>query len=212
MMSMCKIISWVVGKVCLLWAACSFHKTVSHCPASFCTPRPNMPVIRVISWLPTFAFQCQMMKGASFFFFFFLVLILESVIGLHRIGQFQLLLHQWLGHRLGLLWCWIPRSSCRLWDSTCTQVWHSGLLLTMREYSLSTEGLLPTVVDILLSELNSPILIHFSSLIPKVLTFSLAISLLDHFFTGKREQWCKFLYHYDFALSQHLMKGTIDDT
>ena len=133
MMSMYKIISWVVGKACLLWAACSFDKTVSLCPASFCTPRPSMPVIWVISWLPTFAFQCQMMKGTYIYIFFFLVLILESVIGLHRIGQFLLLLHRWLGHRLGLLWCWIPRSSCHLWDGTCTQVWHSGLLLTMRD-------------------------------------------------------------------------------
>ena len=27
------------------------------CPASFCTPRPNLPVIPGVSWLPTFAFQ-----------------------------------------------------------------------------------------------------------------------------------------------------------
>ena len=33
----------------------------------------------------------------------FLVLVLESVVGLHRTNQLQLLLHQWLGHRLGLL-------------------------------------------------------------------------------------------------------------
>ena len=29
------------------------------------------------------------------------MLVLEGVIGLHRIGQFQLLHHQWLEHRLG---------------------------------------------------------------------------------------------------------------
>ena len=31
------------------------------------------------------------------FFFFFLVLVLEGLLGLHRIIQLQLLWHQWLG-------------------------------------------------------------------------------------------------------------------
>ena len=38
---------------------------------------------------------------------FFLVLILGGFLGLHRPGQLQLLQHWCLGHRLGLLWCWI---------------------------------------------------------------------------------------------------------
>ena len=33
----------------------------------------------------------------------FLVLVLESLVGLHRTIQLQLLQHLWLGHRLGLL-------------------------------------------------------------------------------------------------------------
>ena len=36
----------------------------------------------------------------------FLVLVLESLVGLHRLVT-QLLQHYWLGHRLGLLWCWV---------------------------------------------------------------------------------------------------------
>ena len=43
-------------------------------------------------------------------------------------------------------------------------------------YSISSEGFLPAVS----SELNSPIPVHFSSLIPKMLMFTLAISF-DHF-------------------------------
>ena len=35
---------------------------------------------------------------------FCLVLVLEGIVGIHRTGQLQLLLHQWLGQRLGLLW------------------------------------------------------------------------------------------------------------
>ena len=45
-------------------------------------------------------------------------------------------------------------------------------------YSISSKGFLPTVVDIVVTELNSPIPVHFSSLIPKMLMFTLAISCL----------------------------------
>ena len=41
-------------------------------------------------------------------------------------------------------------------------------------YSISSKGFLPTVVDII-SELNSHIPVHFSSLIPKVSMFTLAL-------------------------------------
>ena len=46
--------------------------------------------------------------------------------------------------------------------------------------SISSKGFLPTVVDtMIISELTSPILIHFGSLIPKMSKFTLAI-LLEH--------------------------------
>ena len=35
------------------------------------------------------------------------MLVLESRVGLHRTLQFQLLQHNWLGHRLGLLSYWL---------------------------------------------------------------------------------------------------------
>ena len=35
----------------------SWQNSDSLCPASFCTPRPNLAVIPDVSWLPTFAFQ-----------------------------------------------------------------------------------------------------------------------------------------------------------
>ena len=44
----------LLAKLCYLW------------PASFCTPRPNLPVIPGISWLPTFAYQSPIMKRTSF--------------------------------------------------------------------------------------------------------------------------------------------------
>ena len=44
----------------------SWQSSISLCPASFCTPRPNLPVIPGISWLPTFAFQSPIMKRTFF--------------------------------------------------------------------------------------------------------------------------------------------------
>ena len=38
-------------------SAFSWQNSVSLCPASFCTARPNLPVTPGVSGLPTFAFQ-----------------------------------------------------------------------------------------------------------------------------------------------------------
>ena len=54
------------------------------------------------------------------------MLVLQGIVGLHRTSNLQLLCHQWLGHRLGLLWCSMVClgneliSFCHFWD--CTQV------------------------------------------------------------------------------------------
>ena len=84
--------------------------------------RPNLSVTPGISWLPTFAFQSTILKRTSFFG----VLVLESLVGLHRTIQLKLLQHYWSGHRLGFLWYWMvflgneERSFCHFWD--CIQV------------------------------------------------------------------------------------------
>ena len=44
----------------------SWQNSVSFCPASLCTPRPNLPVTPGISWLPTFAFHSPTMNRTSF--------------------------------------------------------------------------------------------------------------------------------------------------
>jgi len=53
-MSMCRVFSCIVRRGYLLWPVHSLGKTLSLCPASFCTPRQNLPVSQGISWLPTF--------------------------------------------------------------------------------------------------------------------------------------------------------------
>ena len=79
-------------------SAFSWQNFISLYPASFHIPRPNLPVTLGVSKLPTFAFQSPTMKRA-----FWGVLVLEGLVGLHRIIQLQLLQCYWLGHRLGLL-------------------------------------------------------------------------------------------------------------
>ena len=96
----------------------------------------------------------------------FWALLLEGLVGLQRTIQLQLLQHYWLGHRLGLLWCWMiclgnePRSFCHFWD--CTQVLHFRLLSDYEGYSISSKGFLPTVVDIMVIWIKFAHPVHFS--------------------------------------------------
>ena len=70
-MSMCGVISCVVGRGCLLWLVCSLDRSLlAFALLHFNTPRPNVPIVPGIYWLPAFAFQFPMIKRTSFFFFF----------------------------------------------------------------------------------------------------------------------------------------------
>ena len=61
----CLLCCW--KRVFAMTSEFSWQNSVSLRPASFCTPRPNLPVTPGISWLPTFAFQSPMIKRTSFF-------------------------------------------------------------------------------------------------------------------------------------------------
>ena len=63
----------------------SWQNFTSLRPASFCTPRPNLPVTPGISRFPTFAFQTPMIKRTSFFG----VSSRRSFVGLHRTVNFS---------------------------------------------------------------------------------------------------------------------------
>ena len=97
--------------------------------------------------LPTFAFQCPMMKRTSFF----LVLVLEDLVGFKRTIQLQLLQHQCLGHRLGLLRCWMICLGKALRSFFPFEIAPtyciSDSLVDYEGYS--SMGLLPTVVNIM---------------------------------------------------------------
>ena len=130
-MSMCRVVSCVTGRGCLLWPVHSVGKTVSLWPASFCNQfvRPNLPVIPGVSWLLLLYSSPPWWKGHLFFFGVRSRRSCRS----QRIVQLQLLWHYWLGDRLGLLWCWMVcignelRSFCCFWD--CIQELHFGLFL-----------------------------------------------------------------------------------
>ena len=117
-------------RVLAMTNAFSWQNSVSLWP-SFCTPRPNLPVTPGISWLPTFAFHSPIIKRT----FFRGVLVLEGLIGLHRIFQLQLPQHCWSGYRLRLLWYWMAclgnkrNHSVILRLHSSTEFW--TLLLTM---------------------------------------------------------------------------------
>jgi len=124
-MSLSKLQELVNGQGSLVYCSPWGHKEsdttewLNWMTASFCTPRPNLPVIPGISWLPSSVCPSPMMKRTSF-----LVLVLEGLIDFYRTGQPQLFQHQWLGHRVvmvnGLPWKWtkIILSFLTLYQST----------------------------------------------------------------------------------------------
>ena len=145
-MSMCRVFCCVVGKGCLLWPVHSWQNSISLCPASFCIPRPNLPVTPGVYWLPTFAFKSDIMKRTSF------LLVLAGLEGLHRTIQLQLLQHYWLGHRLGLPWYWMVclgnRDHSVIFE-TASKYCISDFFVDHDGYSIYSKGFLPTVVDIM---------------------------------------------------------------
>ena len=81
------------------------------------------------------------------------MLILEGLVGLHRTVQCQLIQHYWLGHRLGLPdieWSALERNRdysviferASKYCISDSSVDHDG-------YCISSEGFLPTIVDIM---------------------------------------------------------------
>ena len=112
------------------------------------------------------------------------MLVLEGVVGLCGTVHLQLLQHYWLGHRLGLLWYWMvclgneQRSFCGFWD--CIQVLHFGLFCWLWGLLHFFQGILAhcSGQDIMVIWVKFTHSSHFSSLIPKILVFTLAISYL----------------------------------
>ena len=132
MMIMCRTVSLCWWKrVFAITNVFSWQNSVSLCPASFCTQGQTCLLLQVSLDFLLWHSNPLRWKG-----YLFLLLVLEGLIGLHRTVQLRLLRHQWLKHRLGLLWYWMVCLGnklilfSRFWD--CTQVLHFRLLLTVR--------------------------------------------------------------------------------
>ena len=139
-------------------SAFSWKNSVSLCPSSFCTPKPNLPVIPGISWLPTFAFQSPVMKRTSFW-----LLDLEGLIGLY-VRPFNLSFFSITGQGIDLYWMvwkWteIILSFLRLYPTIA--FW--TLLLTLRVIPFLLRDSCPIVVDIMLiwTKFAHSILVHW---------------------------------------------------
>ena len=90
-------------KWCLLWPLCSLDKTLlAFALLHFVFQGQTCLLFRVSLDFLLLHFNPLWWK-----WHLFLVLVLEGAVGLHRTGQLQLLKHQCLKYRLGLLWCWM---------------------------------------------------------------------------------------------------------
>ena len=81
------------------------------------------------------------------------MVVLEGLIGLHRTVQLQLLQRYWLGHRLGLLdieWFALEmnRDHSVIFE-TASKYCILDSFVDYDGYSISSQGFLPTVVDIM---------------------------------------------------------------
>ena len=110
------------------------------------------------------------------------MLVLKGLVGLHRTIQLQLLQHCWLGHSLGLGNIERFALETNRDHSVVFEIASKYCILdsfvNCEGFSISSKGFLPTEVNVGSSELNLPILVHFSSLIPKMLMFTLVIFCL----------------------------------
>ena len=81
------------------------------------------------------------------------MLVLKGLVGLHRTIQLQLLQHYWLGRRLGLLYIeWFALEMNRdhsVVFEIASKYCISDSFVDHDGYSISSEGFLPTVVDIM---------------------------------------------------------------
>ena len=155
----------------------SRQNSVSLFPASCCIPRPNLPFFPGTSRVLTSAFQSPVMKKTSFFAVSSKrscmssqnhstsassALVVEAYLDCYDVEWFALQ---------------INRDNSVIFEIT-PKYCILDCFVDYEDYSIPSKGFLSTV-DAMSSELNLPVPIHFSSLIPKMSVFTLAISYLN---------------------------------
>ena len=148
-MSMGKPVSCVVEKKCLLWSVHYFGRfMLAFTPLHFVFQGQTCPLLQV-----SLNFLLLHSNPLWWIRHLFLVFILGGLLGLHRTDQLQLLWHSQLGHRFGLMWCWMVclgnelRSFCLFWG--CTQVLHFRLFCLLWGLLHLLYVFFPTIEDIM---------------------------------------------------------------
>ena len=101
-MFMYTVVSCVVGRGCLLWPVHALGKTLlAFALFHFVLQIQTCLLLQVSCYF--LLLHSSPSDEKDILFVCVCVLVLEGLAGLHRTVQLQLLKHNWLGHRLGLL-------------------------------------------------------------------------------------------------------------
>ena len=148
-MSMCRVFSCVVRRGCLLWPVHSLGKTVLAFALLHFVLQGQIFLLLQVS-LDFLLMHSSLLWWEGHLFG---VLVLEGLVGLHRIIQLQLLQHYWFGHGLGLLWYWMICLENEQRHSVVLEIASKYCILDSfvdyDGYSISCKGFLPTVLDIM---------------------------------------------------------------
>ena len=131
-------------------SAFSWQNSISLHPASFCTPRPNLPLSYSRCFLTSYFCISVPYNEKDIFFW---VLVLKGLVGLHRTIQLQLLQCYWSGHRLGF--CGIEWFALEMNKDhsvvieIASKYCISDSFVGCDDYSISSKGFLLTIVDIM---------------------------------------------------------------
>ena len=156
-------------------SAFSWQNPISLCPASFHNPRPNLLVTPV--FLDFLLFPVPYNEKDIFFG----VLVLEGLVGLHRFNFSFFSITAW---GIDLDYCdteWFALETNRdhsVLFETASRYCIQDSFVDYDGYSISSKGFFPTVVDIMVISVKFTIPVHFGLLIPKMSTFTVAISCL----------------------------------
>ena len=138
-----KAVPCAVEKVCFLWSVCCLGRILLDYALLHFVLKGQICLLLQISLDFLLLYSNSLWQIIHIFCLFVLFLVLWTLVGLPRTDQFLLLWHQWLGHRLVLLWHWMvclgnkPRSSCLLWGCTkSTAFWTLSLTMMATPFLL----------------------------------------------------------------------------
>ena len=149
-MSVYRVFSCVVGRGCLLWPVRSLGKTLLAFALLHSILQGQICLLLKV-FLDFLLLHSSPLSWKGHLFW---VLALKGLVGLHRIIQHQLLQHYWLGNGLGLPWYWMVWLGNKQDNSVVFEIASkyciSDSFVDHDGYSISSNGFLPTVVDIII--------------------------------------------------------------